>query len=179
MFQFGLQVQLNLAKRAIARLQNVLGIPAATLSTCGGGAAVNFDAAQFNVSSALMKASVDKLRVLIEFLLDAVLSMTNLSPTIPQIPLALYATFQPSFAKALFRNLCIHGTKKMQTHTGVILVRICGSQPWWGDFLGNILKEFFTSDQTAIFPQDRQVITRWPTCSRGTGQVFKSFDEME
>lgn len=140
-------MQLNLAKHATTRLQKVLGIysyPSAS-----------FDLSQGNLQLVLRQTSVDKLRVLIEFLLDTLLSMTNSCPTIPQMPVSLYTTLTPTCAEMLFRNLCIHGTKKMQTHTGVILVRVCGTQSWWGEFLGNILQEFFTAEQLTIFPQDR------------------------
>lgn len=143
------KVQLNLVKHASSRLQKVLGIynypPMA------------FDQAQGNLQLMLKQTCVDKLRVLIEFLLDTLLSMTNSCPTIPQMPISLCMTLTPSYAEMLFRNLCIHGTKKMQTHAGVILVRVCGTQSWWGEFLGNVLQEFFSAEQQTIFPQDRSV----------------------
>jgi len=104
----------------------------------------------------LQNASMDKLRVLAEFLLDTLLSMTNAGSTIPDIPVTVYTAFTPSFAASLFRSLCVHGTCKTQTHAGVLLVRLCAAQPWWGDFLGNMLEELFASDQaTAVFPHDR------------------------
>jgi baculoviral IAP repeat-containing protein 6 len=104
----------------------------------------------------LQQASTDKLRVIAEFLLDTLLGMTVCGPTIPQIPVALYEAFSPAFAALLFRSLCVHGTRKTQTHAGVLLVRVCSSQPWWGEFLGNMLEEFFSSDQiVSAFPQDR------------------------
>lgn len=104
----------------------------------------------------LQTASTDKLRVLTEFLLDTLLSMTNAGSTIPDIPATLYTAFTPSFTASLFRSLCVHGTRKTQTHAGVLLVRICAAQSWWGEFLGNMLEELFASDQaTTIFPHDR------------------------
>jgi len=151
------QVQLNLARRAIIRLQKVLGIqpPAshvALLESVDGPIEVDS-----NVTKMLLQnASTDKLRVLAEFLLDTLLSMTNAGSTIPDIPSTLYTAFTPSFAASLFRSLCVHGTRKTQTHAGVLLVRICAAQPWWGEFLGNMLEELFASDQaTTAFPHDR------------------------
>ena len=139
-----LQLQWNLAQRAIDRLQASLGLKASVLpSTDKAGVAL------------LKQASTDKLRVLTELLLDTMLSMTLTSPSIPQIPISLYSSFSPQMCEALFRNLCITGTRKMQIHAGMLLVRICGGQGWWGDFLGNILQEFFSSGQSTVFPQDR------------------------
>ena len=139
-----LQLQWNLAQRAIDRLQASLGLKVSSLPSCE------------HASVALLKkASTDKLRVLTELLLDTLLSMTLTSPSIPRIPVSLYSSFSPQMCEALFRNLCITGTRKMQIHGGMLLVRICGGQGWWGDFLGNILQEFFSAGQTAVFPQDR------------------------
>jgi len=69
----------------------------------------------------LQNASTDKLRVLAEFLLDMLLSTTNAGSTIPDIPTTLYMAFTPSFSASLFRSLCVHGTRKTQTH--------CAAQP--------------------------------------------------
>lgn len=148
------QVQLNLAKRAILRLQKVLGIHPGFASPVLDGSRTTIDS---SVTAILLRqASVDKLRVLAEFLIDTLLGMTNSGATIPQIPSALYESFTPSFAASLFRSLCVHGTRKTQTHAGVLLVRVCSAQRWWGEFLGNMLEEFFASDQAVtMFPQDR------------------------
>ena len=151
------QVQLNLARRAIIRLQKVLGIQPASsqvalLESIDGP--IDIDSSVTKML--LQNASTDKLRVLAEFLLDTLLSMTNAGSTIPDIPTTLYTAFTPSFAASLFRSLCVHGTRKTQTHAGVLLVRICAAQPWWGEFLGNMLEELFASDQAAtVFPHDR------------------------
>ena len=151
------QVQLNLARRAIIRLQKVLGVqpPASRvllLESVDGP--VDIDSSVTKML--LQKASADKLRVLAEFLLDTLLGMTNAGSTIPDIPSTLYTAFTPSFAASLFRSLCVHGTRKTQIHAGVLLVRVCAAQPWWGEFLGNMLEELFASDQTTtVFPHDR------------------------
>ena len=151
------QVQLNLARQAIVRLQKVLGIqpPAshmALLESVDGP--VDIDGSI--TKTLLQNASTDKLRVLAEFLLDTLLGMTNAGSTIPDVPTTLYSAFTPSFASSLFHSLCVHGTRKTQTHAGVLLVRICAAQPWWGEFLCNMLKELFATDHAAsVFPHDR------------------------
>ena len=137
-----LQLQLNLAQHAIERLQRALGIQSPVPSG--------------QSTQALLKlASTDKLRSLGEQLLDTLLSMTYSSPTIPQLPPSLYACFTPPVAESLFRHVCVNGTRRMQLHAGVLLVRMCGNQPWWGDFLGNVLQDYFASEQPDVFPQDR------------------------
>ena len=138
-----LQLQLNLAQRAIERLQRALGIHPVQM---GSG---------HSTQTLLKAASTDKLRCLAEELLDTLLSMTYSSPTIPQLPPSLYASFTPLVAEELFRHVCVAGTRRMQLHAGVLLVRLCGNQAWWGDFLGNVLQDYFASEQPDVFPQDR------------------------
>ena len=139
-----LQLQLNLAQKAIERLQTALGINVGS-GNVGGG----------TMTALLKRASVDKLRVLTEFLLDMLLSMTHSTPSIPHTPMSLYKVLSPHVCEVLFRNLCIVGTRKMQIHAGVLLVRVCGSHTWWGEFLGRMLQDFFVSEQALTFPRDR------------------------
>ncbi|XP_022332916.2 dual E2 ubiquitin-conjugating enzyme/E3 ubiquitin-protein ligase BIRC6-like isoform X4 [Crassostrea virginica] len=138
-----LQVQLNLAKKATERLQTALGfnVPKTEYSS--------------SVVERVRHACTDKLRFVQECLLDVLLSMTTSSPSIPQPPMSLYNLLSPQTAEMLFKNLCVHGTKKIQISCGMLLMRVCGSQPWWGGFLGNVLREFFHSENSQIFPQDR------------------------
>lgn len=140
-----LQLQQNLAQRAIDRLQRALG-----LRTTGP-----LPETDGNMSVALKQTSTDTLRFLLECLLDMILAMTQPSPSIPQVPVTLYTSLTPLTCETLFKHLCISGSRKIQIAMGMVLVRVCGSQPWWGDFLGNILQEFFNSDYSQVFPQDR------------------------
>ena len=142
-----LQLQLNLAQRAIERLQRALGIRVSQVP------------ANPNVGNLLRQTSTDKLRVITELLLDSLLSMTNPSTSIPKLPLSLYKMLDPARCEELFRNVCISGTRQMQINAGALLVRVCGTQGWWGDFLGSMLQEFFSAEQHLIFPQDRSVKT--------------------
>lgn len=139
-----LQLQLNLAQRAIARLQRALKIPQTPAANQGQSVQVQ-----------LKHASTDRLRCLAEQLLDTLLSMTYSTPTIPQLPASLYTTFTPVMAESIFKHLCVNGTRRMQIHAGVLLVRLCGNQNWWGDFLGSVLQDYFASEQPEVFPQDR------------------------
>ncbi|ESP03095.1 hypothetical protein LOTGIDRAFT_157060, partial [Lottia gigantea] len=138
-----LQLQYNIAVRAIARLQRAVGIKSRQL-----------DDTQ-NVTGYLRESSTDKLRFILESLLGTLLSVTSLSPTIPQPPSTLYSALTPSTAETLFKNVCLLGTRRMQVTAGLLLVRICGSNWWWGSFLGNMLQELFSSNNISVFPQDR------------------------
>lgn len=135
-----LQQQMNIARHAINRLQHAIHLPSYATS---------------DDVSPLQHASVDKLRVLAELLLDSLLTITYPTPTIPQLPSAIYSVFTRGRCEALFKNLCVNGTRKMQLYGGILLVRLCGNYSWWGDFLGNIIHELFSFEQQLIFPQDR------------------------
>ncbi|CAL1542612.1 unnamed protein product [Lymnaea stagnalis] len=138
-----LQLQLNLAQRAIHRLQTSLGI------------CVDVIDESLNTDVLLAQAPTDKLRVILENLLDTLLSSTVGLSAISQPPTALYDVLTHEQAQAVFQHLCLHGTQRIQVSTGLLLVRVCGTQPWWGQFLGNMLKQFFHSHYSQVFPQDR------------------------
>lgn len=138
-----LQVQLNLAKKATERLHTALGFNVPKTDYGSG------------VVERVRHACTDKLRFVQECLLEVLLSITTSSASIPQPPMSLYNILCPQTAEMLFKNLCVHGTKKIQISCGMLLMRVCGSQPWWGSFLGNVLREFFHSENSQIFPQDR------------------------
>lgn len=138
-----LQLQKNLAQRATDRLHQALGL-----------APQKSDLA-INVNQRLKLACTDKLRFMQECLLSCLLSMTVTTPAIQHPPQALYFLFNPHNAEMLFKHLCVHGSKKIQLSMGTLLMRVCGSQVWWGSFLGNILQEFFQSENTDLFSQDR------------------------
>ena len=40
----------------------------------------------------------------------------------------------------------------------MLLVRVCGSQPWFGEFMGKVLQDYFHSEAAEVFPQDRYSI---------------------
>ena len=134
-----LQQQLNVAQRAISRLQKALGLTQPDSSN----------------TQTLQQASTDKLQLLTEMLLDTLLSVTYASPSIAGPPASLYRVLCPSVCEDLFHHLCIHGTKRIQLHAGLFLVRLCGRQNWWGHFLGSMLQQYFVSQQAAVCPQDR------------------------
>ncbi|XP_022103700.1 LOW QUALITY PROTEIN: baculoviral IAP repeat-containing protein 6-like [Acanthaster planci] len=138
-----LQTQLNAVQRTITRLQHDEEVGAERQKPDLGSPV------------AIKEASVDQLRLLSEYLLDTLLSLTNTGTT---LPVSLQKMLQETACKALFKNLCVMGTPSLRLRTGTLLVRVCSSQPWWGEFLASSLQEFFSSEQTAVFPQDRVFI---------------------
>lgn len=71
------------------------------------------------------------------------------------MPSVLQSTFHAQACEELFKHLCISGTPKIRLHAGLLLVQLCGSERWWGQFLSNVLQELYNSEQLLIFPQDR------------------------
>ena len=140
-----LQLQLNVAQRAIGRLQKALGV-------CGTQSRLSELTPELS-AKVLQTASTDRLRVLCELLLDCVMSITF--PAVSHPPVSLYTSVTPALCEDLFKHLCVHGSKKMQMYTGLFLVRVCGCQAWWGRFLGNMLQQYFIAEQPHVFPQDR------------------------
>ena len=140
-----LQLQMNIAQKAIERLQHA--------TTSLGHWEPNEEP---DADTLLKQASVDKLRVLCELLLDCLLSMTYTNVGNVGLPVSLLSAFPPQACEALFRHLCVSGgTRKIQLSGGLLLLRLCANHGWWGDFLGNMLHEYFSLEQPLVFPQDR------------------------
>jgi hypothetical protein len=62
---------------------------------------------------------------------------------------------ESNFGNLTPKAACNLSKKKTQISAGVLLMRVCGTQSWWGNFFGNVLQEFFHSENIQIFPQDR------------------------
>lgn len=95
-----------------------------------------------NVGS-LSDSCSDKLRCIVDALLDALLTMDN-------IPFINVET-----CRKLFLGLCVTQGSRTQFLAATMLVRSCGKQAFWGSFLAETLKEMYSSSFTFKFPQDR------------------------
>ncbi|XP_019627384.1 PREDICTED: LOW QUALITY PROTEIN: baculoviral IAP repeat-containing protein 6-like [Branchiostoma belcheri] len=138
-----LQLQSNLVHHAIARIMRAsAGLPTYHIPAAS------------NLSQQLRVSSTDKLRVLSESLLDILISLST-SPSLPDTDSAIVDFFQPDVCERLFKHLCVHGSPTLRQKAGGLLLRLCGAQGWWGDFLARGLQELFNSEQNVLFPQDR------------------------
>ncbi|XP_068082089.1 baculoviral IAP repeat-containing protein 6 [Anabrus simplex] len=108
-----------------------------------------------NIQTSLAQASTDKLRVLTNCLLDILLHIAYELGPVQMLPVSLYKKFDQGVCEALFSSLCMREEAYVQLATCVLLVRMCGLQPWWGDFLAGVFSHFYSSQNMIIFPQDR------------------------
>ena len=116
--------------------------------------------------SCLDEAKCDHLQVICNCLVDTVVALMGAGPSSEGFLAKAIVTleWQPWMREVthlmcdtLFRNLCVHGSPKLRERVGALLLNSCGSKPWWGEFLANVLKEFSSSKQTLSFPQERYV----------------------
>ncbi|XP_069689782.1 baculoviral IAP repeat-containing protein 6 isoform X2 [Periplaneta americana] len=139
------QHQLNLVRNVMRRLESAQGkvhsLPDLT-----------------DTQRMLSEACTDKLRVLGEGLLDILLYLVYEIGPVPRLPASLYQTFDQNVCEHLFHCLCVKEDTHIQLSACTLLVRMCGLQPWWGDFLANTLTRLYSSQNTSIFPQDRVFI---------------------
>lgn len=94
-------------------------------------------------SSSLSNACTDKLRCIVEALLDALLSLDT-------VTVINYDT-----CCKLFQGLCVSQGSRIQFLAAIMLIRSCGKQAFWGSFLAETLKEMYSSTYTYKYPQDR------------------------
>ncbi|XP_076848185.1 LOW QUALITY PROTEIN: dual E2 ubiquitin-conjugating enzyme/E3 ubiquitin-protein ligase BIRC6 [Brachyhypopomus gauderio] len=135
-----LQLQLNLAHHAVQRLRVSLGAGRARPPR--------------HPHHLVHNSPTEQLRTIIRYLLDTLLSLLHGSNG-HCVPAVLRSTFHAQACEELFKQLCISGTPKIRLHAGLLLVQLCGTEPWWGQFLSNVLQELYNSEQLLIFPQDR------------------------
>ncbi|XP_041468480.1 baculoviral IAP repeat-containing protein 6-like isoform X2 [Lytechinus variegatus] len=135
-----LQQQLNVVQRTILRLRQKQHQQPYTMTPITSPAL------------AVKNTSTDALRIMCEHLLEVLLSTTQGAMA---LPVSLCCALDAESCKSIFRHLCVMGTPRLSLLTGTLLVRVCGSRQWWGEFLAAALKEFFQSDQPTMFPQDR------------------------
>uniref|UniRef100_T1IPT5 Dual E2 ubiquitin-conjugating enzyme/E3 ubiquitin-protein ligase BIRC6 n=1 Tax=Strigamia maritima TaxID=126957 RepID=T1IPT5_STRMM len=140
-----LQQQLNLVTNAMSRLEREINWAIRKI-------------AKKPKLDILETICTDKLRVLSECLLDVLLALSCPTPSIPQLPSTVYMTFHQTTCETLFKFLCVNGTHRMQLASSALLVRMCGLQPWWGDFVARMLVGLYNSEQSLLFPQDRVFI---------------------
>ena len=56
---------------------------------------------------------------------------------------------------SLFTAFCVNGPPKLHARPCALLVCLCGSQPWWGQFVANSFLELYSSNQVAVFEKER------------------------
>lgn len=144
-----LQRQLNLVERSISTL---------TSSTESSGPVVSLDRVTYD------QVKYDHLQVICNCLIDTVVTLMGVGPSLegylakPKLSLEWQpwlSQVTPVVCENLFRNLCVHGSPQKRERVGALLLNACGSRPWWGEFLSNVLKELFSSNQKCTFPQER------------------------
>ena len=73
----------------------------------------------------------------------------------------LLPTLSENDCSLLFMTLCVHGVPKLHARPCAMLIRLCGSEPWWGRFATNAALQLFSSSQTAVFNRER-----WATLAK-------------
>jgi len=105
------------------------------------------------VGNGVAAACTDKLRVLGEGLLDVLLYLGLDSTLLENISVAV----DRPLCDKLFRWLCVGQHTRMQLGAATLLLRLCGTKPWWGHLLADTLVTLFSSNYSAVFPMDRWV----------------------
>lgn len=132
------QYQLNLIKRVIDRIQSISNTIPTKIDT-------------LNVTA----LCTDKLRVLSESLIEILLHCIISNGTNAMNDATLTMLMNQNVCSLLFETIIISGDTHTQLATCSLLVRLCGAQPWWGDFIARNFNKLFSSKNTQIFPQDR------------------------
>ncbi|KAK3718781.1 hypothetical protein QZH41_014030 [Actinostola sp. cb2023] len=111
------------------------------------------------------EAGYDQMRVLCTCLAETVVGLMAISPdekgflaktNVPVEPQIINCSLLTwDLCDVLFRNLCIHGNPVLRVRVAALLLHTSGTQPWWGNFLAQVLQQFFSSSQHMVFPKER------------------------
>ncbi|XP_044731226.1 baculoviral IAP repeat-containing protein 6 [Chrysoperla carnea] len=132
------QQQLNIVRNIIKRLNNTTWTSSSE-------------------DDSLSIASTDKLIKISENLLEIILTIVyEMNDNLPQVPTQLFQYFNYEMSQELFYYLCVPAHNvKIQLSVVTLLIRMCGSQPWWGKFLNDTFYTLYSQQNRDIFPQDR------------------------
>ena len=67
----------------------------------------------------------------------------------------LLPTLSEKDCSLVFSSLCIYGVPKLHARACALLIKFCGSEPWWGGFVTRHASDLFNGTQTAVFNKDR------------------------
>ncbi len=114
-----------------------------------------FHLSQLSTCLDFSAVSVSQLSKLAGCLVDTLLVLTDRHNEETEEVLPVTCLPSESECSLLFMTLCIHGIPKFHARACALLLRLCGSQPWWGRFICSAITELFAGSQTAIFNKDR------------------------
>jgi hypothetical protein len=110
------------------------------------------------------EAGYDQMRVLCTCLAETLVALAAVSPdekgflakaSIPTELQIKTSSLPRDLCEVLFRNLFIHGNPVLRMRVAALLLHTSCTKPWWGSFLADVLKQFFSSSQQTVFPQER------------------------
>lgn len=137
-----LQLQLNFVHQAIKRVQNQ----------------------QVQTQGSHIEAGYDQMRVLCTCLAETLVALAAISPedrgflakaTSPTELQIRTSSLPRDLCEVLFKNIFIHGNPVLRVRVAALLLHTSSAKPWWGSFLADVLKQFFSSSQQTVFPQER------------------------
>lgn len=104
-------------------------------------------------SRLIEETSQDQLRVTNSLLIKTLLCLTINSPDplninlvdnqTTNIPTSISTKINIDQAFNLFCNLCVHGN--LERECSWLLLRCCQSEPWWGQFIAQCLRNYFVT----------------------------------
>ena len=140
-----LQLRLNFLEKSIQRLnKRQAGIETLfSLSTTE------------TIDTIIEHASYSKLKVISDWLVHVLVALFGVeAPTdSPRMQWTQDITFET--CQSLFTTFCVKGSSVSRARVGAVLLRTCGEQAWWGEFLAWVMERFFSLEQTLMFSQER------------------------
>ena len=140
-----LQLRLNFLEKSIQRLRK---------RQVGTSSFSSLSTAE-NIDTTIEHASYSKLKVISDWLVHVLVALFGVeAPTDgPRMQWTQDITFET--CQSLFTTFCVKGSSVSRARVGAVLLRTCGEQAWWGEFLAWVMERFFNLEQTLMFSQER------------------------
>lgn len=143
---------------------------------------IDMDQQKIDYNRLIEEASQDQLRVTNSLLIKTLLCLTNM-PTDPlgaeQLIVSNSTRINIDQAFNLFCNLCVNGN--LERECSWLLLRCCQSEPWWGKFISQCLRNYFVTQVKEPIPLSKIFVSLNDMCLKSlqvnqnhAGLLFKS-----
>jgi hypothetical protein len=108
-----------------------------------------------NVDTVIEHASYSKLKVISDWLVHVLVSLFGVEAPTDNSRMQWTQDITFETCQSLFTTFCVKGSSVSRARVGAVLLRTCGEQAWWGEFLAWVMERFFSLEQTLMFSQER------------------------
>lgn len=141
-----LQLRLNFLEKSIERINK---------RQPGNNLSPRLFSSTENIDRIIEYASYSKLKVVSDWLVHVLVSLFGVEMPTDSPRMQWIQDITLETCQSLFTTFCVKGSSVSRARVGAMLLRTCGDQAWWGEFLAWVMEQFFSLEHTIMFSQER------------------------